>query len=108
MAAGVTGAVVAILGVPYLALLWATIGAVIAMVFTPPESRSSAILAVIAGGLAGAALGHGGTDIASRMAPSLAGSNAILILASLVCGAGAKPIVSTAIARVQKMIEGGK
>lgn len=108
LAAGLTGAVLAALGVPYLALLWATIGSVVALVFTPPESRSSAILAVIAGGLSGAAFGHGGTDIAGRVMPSLAGSDAILIFASLVCGAGAKPLVSAGIARVQKLIEGSK
>lgn len=108
VAAGVTGAVLAVLGVPYLALLWSMIGAVVAVVFTPPESRSSALLAVIASGISGAALGAGVTDIAGRMMPALSNSNAILILTSLLSGAGAKPLVSAGIARLQKLIGGDK
>jgi hypothetical protein len=112
LAAALSAAALALFGVPWLALLWSTIGAVVMLVFTPPESRAGAILTVVASALVGAALGHAGVEMAERLVPALAGVQALQIMAALVCGAGAKPLLTTAIERAQRLIagraEGGK
>lgn len=101
IAAAVSAAVLSLLGVPWLALLWGTVGAVTAMVFTAPESRTGAMVSVVASALVGAALGHGFAEL-------MQATNAMQIVASLVCGAGAKPLLTAAIERAQKVIGGEK
>ena len=93
-------AAMAMLGVPYLALLWGFIGSAVMLVLTPPETKQAAILSVAAGGFVGSAGGHGLTQY-------LHGPDSMLIVLALVIGAGAKPLLSAAIRRASSVI-GGK
>lgn len=96
--AGITGGIGALLGVPYLVVVWAFIGAIGALVFTPPESKSSAALTVLLSALIGAGLGNAAAQF-------IGGGNASLIAAGLLFGAGAKPILSSAVAALQARIK---
>lgn len=96
-ASAASAVVLAFIGVPYLALLWAFIGSAVMLVFTPPESKQAAILSVAAGGFVGSAGGHGLTQY-------LHGPDSMLIVAALVIGAGAKPLLSSAIRRLGSTI----
>lgn len=97
IAAGISSVTLAIFGLSYLSLLWAFIGAVAILVFTPPEKRGVALLAIGLSGLVGAALG-------TAIAKFLGGGDSALIAASLICGAGAKPLLSTLIEAGQAAI----
>lgn len=94
LGAGLTAVSIALVGVPHLALLWGFFGAAIILVLAPPEAPRRAILAVIAGGLAGAAGGSAAADWITG-APQVGGS--VLVIASLVAGAGAKQLLTAAI-----------
>lgn len=91
--AGLSAVLLAVLGVPYLALLWAFIGSSVMLVFTTPESKQAAIGSVAAGSVVGAAGGNG-------LAQYLHGPDSLLIVLALVIGAGAKPLLSAAINRI--------
>ena len=97
-AAAATGAVFALLGVSYYAVLWGGFGALFGLVLTPPESRWSALFSVFLSALVGAALGE-------LFAQSIGGGQKAVIALSAVCGAGTKPIVSAAIRAVTARIE---
>lgn len=56
-ASGLSSGAIALFGVSYLGLLWALIGAIVSLMFTPPQSRKAALFAVIGGMFTGAALG---------------------------------------------------
>jgi hypothetical protein len=47
-AAGISSITLALVGLPYLALLWAFIGAVGVLVLLPPENKSRALLTILA------------------------------------------------------------
>lgn len=94
-ASSITAVTLALVGVPHLALVWGFIGAVVMLVLTGPESRAGAMLSVLASGLVGAA---GGSALAEYVAGAPQVSGGALVLGSLVIGAGAKPLLSQAIA----------
>lgn len=100
-AAGMTGVFVALLGVPPMALMWAFIGAGAMLIYARRDSKRGELLSVVASGLVGAAGGQFAEHLSG-------GGSPVLIIASLVIGAGAKPILSAAIARVERWVEGGK
>lgn len=95
-ASGLSAGALALFGVSYLGLLWALIGAVVSLMFTPPQSRSLALTAVVGGMFTGAALG----DLVMVI---IDGSMSTAITAKLhigvafVIGAGAKRILGEAI-----------
>lgn len=97
--ASVSAAVLALLGVDYYALLWGVIGAVISALWGESLGRTGAIVTVITSSFVGAGFG---TAIAEQ-----SGSRSWLIVAALVCAAGARPIVATAVqvvvARLKKL-----
>lgn len=95
--ASITALSIALVGVPYLALLWGFIGAAVALVLTGPETPKGAMLSVLAAGLVGAAGGQAAAEYITGQAQT-AGS--VLIVASLLIGAGAKPILGAAVAAV--------
>lgn len=95
--ASFTAMSIALIGVPYLALLWGFIGAAVALVLTGPETPKGAMLSVLAAGLVGAAGGHAAAEYITGSAQT-AGS--VLVMASLLIGAGAKPILGAAVAAV--------
>lgn len=105
-AAGVSAIVLALLGVPLLGIIWGTIGAVSVMVFTPTETRVNAIASVILGGLIGAAGGQAISDIGEKFISAL-GTQATLVVASLIVGAGSKILLAAAIERMRSFIENG-
>lgn len=97
IAAGISSVTLALFGLAYLSLLWAFIGAVAILVFTPPEKRGVALLAVGLSGLVGAALG-------TAAAKFIGGGDAALMAGSLIFGAGAKPFLSSLIEAGQAAI----
>jgi hypothetical protein len=98
IASSVTAATLALTGLPYLALLWSFLGAVAALIFTSPETRGRAFLTVFASGVVG---GAGGNAAAAW----LGGGESALIVACLVAGAGAKPLLTAAIEGLQARIK---
>lgn len=103
LAAGITSITMALVGLPHLALLWGFIGALVGIVFTAPESKQRMLAVVCASGFVGAASGFW----FSRWS---GGGDPALFIACLIVGAGAKPLLSKAIAAVAARIEqaGGK
>ena len=101
VAAAISAATLAILGVPSLALMWGMFGAIAMVVFAQGESQGKVIGVVLMSGLVGAA---GGNWFAVFAAPP-EGSKPLLILASLIVGAGAKTLLSMAVAAVASRIE---
>jgi len=95
--ASITALSIALIGVPYIALLWGFIGAAVALVLTGPETPKGAMLSVLAAGLVGAAGGHAAAEYVTGHA-QVGGS--VLVITSLLIGAGAKPILGAAIAAV--------
>lgn len=98
IAAGVSAATLAVLGVPALALLWGLFGAIAMVVFTPVESKGRVVGTVLMSGLIGAAGG-------SWFATATAGGAPLMILSALIVGAGAKTLLSLAIAAVAARIK---
>jgi hypothetical protein len=105
-ASGLSAGALALFGVTYLGLLWALIGAVVSLMFTPPQSRGLALVAVVGGMFTGAVLG----DIAV-LAVVLAFPSAPLALTSkihlgfaFIIGAGAKRILGALIEMLVKRI----
>lgn len=101
LGSSVTAVTLAIVGLPHLALVWGLIGASVAIVLTPPESKQRALLTVLASGLVGAA---GGSAAADWIAGGPVASGSMLVLASLVIGAGAKPLLSWAITVIPTLL----
>lgn len=105
--ASVTSLTLALIGLPHIALVWGFLGAACAIVLTPPESKQRALLTVLAAGLVGAAGGSAAADWITG-APVVSGS--LLVVASLVIGAGAKPLLQKGIEVVSALLDklGGK
>ena len=99
LAASISGVTLALFGVEYYALLWALVGALLAMSAAASMSRGRAIVYVALSTLVGAALGHGALALLDTQ------NRALLILGSLAGGAGAQQIVSTLIAAVSRRID---
>lgn len=87
--ASISAAVLALLGVDYYALLWGVIGAVFSLLYSDPIGRRRAIITVLVSSFVGAAVG---SAIAEQ-----SGARSLLIVAALICAAGARPIVATGI-----------
>lgn len=97
-AAAASATTLALLGVDYYALLWAFIGALAALWQAGTMRRYVAVLFVALSTLLGAAMGSA--------AVLVIGTNhlPVLILACLVCGAGAQVLLGAAIKRVAELI----
>lgn len=100
--ASFTALTLAIVGLPHLALLWGFVGAGIAIVFTPPESKQRALLTVLASGLVGAAGGAAAADYIAG-GPQVGGS--VLVVASMLLGAGAKPLLQRSVDVIGAMLD---
>lgn len=96
--AWLSAAVLALLGVEYVALVWGIGGAVFALTLTKPESRAAAIWSVVTSALAGAAL-------AGLLAGLAGGGKSAVIAIAFITAAGAKPIVSRGIAAVEALFQ---
>ena len=102
-ASGLSAGALALFGVSYLGLLWALIGAVVSLMFTPPQSRGLALAAVVGGMFTGAALG----DLVMVL---IDGSMSVAVAAKLhigmafMIGAGAKRILGALIETLVKRI----
>jgi hypothetical protein len=103
----VTAVTLAAIGLPHLALVWGFVGAAVAIVLTPPESKERALLTVFASGLVGAA---GGSAAADYIAGQAVASGSVLVVASLLIGAGAKPLLQKGIEVITALLDriGGK
>lgn len=95
--AGISSVTMALFGLQYLALLWAFIGAIAILVFTVPENKGRTLVTIAFSGLIGAAAG-------TAAARFIGGAEAAQHAACLLFGAGAKPILSTAIEALQARI----
>ena len=100
--ASVTALTLAIVGLPHLALVWGFVGASVAIVFTPPESKQRALLTVLASGLVGAAGGSAAADYIMGH-PVMSGS--LLVVASMLMGAGAKPLLQKGIEVITALLD---
>lgn len=100
--ASLTALTLAVVGLPHLALMWGFIGAAVGIVLTPLESKQRALLTVLASGVVGAAGGSAAADYIAGQAV-IAGS--VLVLASLVIGAGAKPLLTKGIERIGALLD---
>lgn len=98
-ASGFIAVLLALLGVQPLALLWASIGAAAALVFSRTRPGWHEMLTVLTSALIGAAVGHWLVEV-------LEGGRQGLIVFSLVCGAGCKPILNAGIERATNVIGG--
>lgn len=97
--AAVSGVTLALLGVDYYALLWALVGAMLALGQAAAMPRGRAIVYVLMSTLIGAALGQGAVAwIGSEQ-------RALLIIASLIGGAGAQLMVGAAIRAAVRLLD---
>lgn len=100
IAAALSGITLAMLGVDYYALLGGLVGAMLAMGQAAPMTRCRAVMYVVLSAVAGAIIGQGLTTLANSPART------VLVLCSLVAGAGAQALISAlisaAIARIKK------
>lgn len=102
VASGFFAALLALLGVEPISLLWASIGAAAVLVFSKTRPGWHEMLTVLVSSLVGACIAHFVADEffeASRRA---------LVFWSMVCGAGAKPILNAAIDGAKKRLGGGE
>jgi hypothetical protein len=97
--AAVSGVTLALLGVDYYALLWALVGAMLALGQASAMPRNRAILYVLLSTLLGAALGQGAVAFAGY------DQRALLILASLLGGAGAQLLVAALLKAALRLID---
>lgn len=100
-ASGFFALLLVLLGVQPVALLWASIGAAAVLVFSRTRPGWHEMLTVLTSALIGAAAGH-------WLVEALNGGRQALMFASLVCGAGAKPILNAGIDRATDVIGGRK
>ena len=101
VASGMIAVFLAMLGVEPVALLWSCIGAGAVLVFSKTRPGWHEMLTVMVSALIGAAGGHFLADVGFE------GSRRALVFLSLVCGAGAKPLLSAAIEGAAKRLNGG-
>lgn len=99
VAAALSAITLALLGVDYYALLWGLVGAMLAMGQAAPMTRGRAIVYVVLSALAGAALGHALANFIGSV------SRSVLIVGSLVGGAGAQIIIAALIRAVVTRVE---
>jgi hypothetical protein len=97
IAVSITAFTVALIGVPHIALVWGFVGAAATLALTAPEARSSTLLSVFVSGLIGAVSGTAAAEFFHWGA-------GLLGLAAAITGAGAKPLLSAAIARLAVVI----
>jgi len=89
-AASISTGTMAFLGLPSLALTWAFIGAICALILTPPETKGMALLRIGASGILGAGLGYA----ASKW---IGGGDASIIACCALLGAAGKQVLTTII-----------
>lgn len=102
VAAGVallSGTLLALLGVDYYALLWATIASLASLLYAPKTTKPRASMVTATSAFLGAALG-------TALAEHLGGSRSVLMVCSIVCATGARPLivvlVDSAVAQIKK------
>lgn len=100
IAASLSGITLALLGVEYHALLWAFVGAMLAMANSAGQTMGWAVGRVVLSTLVGAALGSGAIAALDASKPAL------LIVLSLLGGAGADQLVKRALDAIGKRIDG--
>lgn len=100
-AAAASGVTLALLGVDYYSLLWGMVGAFLALGSAGSMGRRRAIVYVVLSTIVGAAIGN------AAVAFFQVSSRPLLIIGSLVGGAGAQLLVAAmlkaAIARIEKL-----
>lgn len=91
LAGAISGATLALLGVDYYSLVWALVGAMVARSERASMGRVRAVIYIALSTLLGAALGSAAVVLAEQQ------HRAVLILASIVCGAGAQMLISAVL-----------
>ncbi len=91
LAAAVSGVTLALLGVPYHALVWSFVGALVALSQAVRMPRGRAFAFVALSTLCGAAIGAGVEGLLDKA------SRAALVMASLVGGYGAQQVLGRAL-----------
>lgn len=98
-AASVSSVTLALLGVEYYALVWGLVGASMAMGRASGMTWGRAVVYATLSTLVGAATGHGALAILDSR------NQTVLILFSLIGGAGAQELVARAVAAVARRID---
>lgn len=88
--AALSSFLMAMFGVDYYALLWASLGSVTTLLYAVPTKKAKGVLSTIISALAGAALG-------SALNEHMITTRSFLLVTSLVCGAGAQPLVNALV-----------
>lgn len=104
-AAGMSAGALALFGVTFHGLLWALLGAIVSLMFTPPQSRKAAIAAVLGGMLSGAVLSDTIVALLSFALDEKLRAGIHLGLAFLI-GGGAKQVLSALLTMILSRIEG--
>lgn len=102
-AAGLSAGSLALFGVTYHGLLWALLGAIVSLMFAPPQSRKQALAAVIGGMLGGAVL----SDLAQLLLPSATDErvkSGVHLALAFGIGYGAKALMAAALESALKRI----
>jgi hypothetical protein len=96
--AAISSFLLAAFGVDYYALLWASLGAATTLLYSKPTKKARAgIMTTVISAFAGAALG-------SLANEHLITTRSFLLVASLVGGAGAQPLVNALVLRAVSWI----
>jgi hypothetical protein len=96
--AGFSATILSITGVTFHGLLWGMLGALVALLITPPQDRGKAVVAVFCGALCGAVL----SDLGLSLAVGLTGlsektAESMHLGAAFLIGGGAKQIFAAGI-----------
>lgn len=98
--AAISGVTLALFGVDYYSLLYGMVGALLALGSSPATGRVRAVVFVFLSTLIGAAVGNVAVELLASH------SRALLILGSVVGGAGAQKLVAAALNAVLGRISG--
>lgn len=98
--ASISATLLALFGVDYYSLFWATAGSVAALLYAAPSSRMRALFGVAIASFLGAALG---TFFAGQMH----GDRSVLIVCSIVCASAPQVLINAILNRLVREINRG-
>lgn len=111
VAAGLSAGALSLFGVSYFGILWALFGALVGVMFSPPQDRKQVLAAVIGGTLMGAVLG----DLGMALLLVMVGDTSVLkalpdvtkglhLGVSFIIGAGAKLFLGAMLSAIVNRI----
>lgn len=97
----ISATLLALFGVDYYSLFWATTGAIGALLYAAPAKRGRAAFSVVMSSFLGAALG-------TFCAEHLGGQRSALIVCAIVCASGPQVVITALLNRVVREINRGE